>query len=120
VGSGGLRHPVCDPDYSAVFDRIANDVVAQLACEFALESTDAGTVDPSRVNVIFEPGTGPPLHLYKDDSAPCGAGADGWQFAPGGHETIVLCGQTCANVQGDPKGKIRITLGCETRTRPPR
>jgi hypothetical protein len=120
VATGGLRYPVCEPDYSSVFQEIAKGIAASLECELALESTGEGQIDPTKVNVVYTPGGGMPQYIYKDDSAPCGAGANGWQFKDASYAVIVLCGEACAKVQGDPDGSIEVEVGCDTKTPPPK
>lgn len=115
--TGGMRFPSCNTDYSPVFRSIAASIVP-LACTYRLESTqNLGVIDPNRINVAFDPEDGSGVQaILKDDTAPCDAGANGWQFA-GNNETIVLCGAICDAVKASPTGRVTITAGCQTRVR---
>ncbi len=86
-----------------------------LSCELDVPlSTDGSPVDYSKVNVDYYAGGGPDrTPILKDDSAPCDAGASGWQYSDD-QAKIRLCGPACGAVQGDQGGKIQIVLGCET------
>ncbi|WP_394834027.1 hypothetical protein LVJ94_46735 [Pendulispora rubella] len=85
-------------------------------CDFPLEksSADAGQIDPTRVNVVYEPGGGgPPKQLDQSST-------DGWVYnnynADAGElpSKITLNGNACKTLKSDPGGKIRIVLGCKT------
>lgn len=114
--TGGLRFPSCDTDYSPVFQEIASTIVP-LACEFLLSSTSLGQIDPGETNVEWDPmdGSGATT-IYMDDSAPCDAGANGWQWNED-FTRIRLCGPACDAVQATPTGRVSIVVGCRTLTR---
>ena len=111
--TGGIRFPSCDTDYSPVFNEIASTIVP-MACEFLIESTNLGTIDPGETNVEWDPmdGTGSSTILM-DDSAPCDSGAEGWQWNED-FTRIRLCGGICDTVQNNPNGRITIVVGCQT------
>ena len=111
--TGGIRFPSCDTDYSPVFETIAGTILP-LACKFNLKSTDLGTPDPDKTNVMidFNDGLGPQT-IPMDSTAPCDGGADGWQWEVEG-EVVVLCGQACEDLKGSPDAVVTITLGCQT------
>jgi hypothetical protein len=112
VLTGGMRFPSCDTDYSPVFQQIA-DTIIPLACKFGLESTNLGTIDPTKTNVTFDPGDGsPPEQFFQAD---CTAGGDGWAFADN-NEAIVLCGTACDTVKSSATGRVSIVVGCDTNT----
>jgi hypothetical protein len=115
--TGGMRYPSCNSDYSPVFRSIAASIIP-LACTYRLESTEVPSIpDLSRVNVLFNPNDGTGVRtILRDDSAPCDAGASGWQLA--NHDTeIVLCGGACEVVRAAPNGLLSIEVGCQTRVR---
>jgi hypothetical protein len=111
--TGGLRFPSCDTDYSPVFDAIAGTIVP-LACKFFLAHTNLGTPDPTKTNVEIDFGDGQgPQTIYQDNTAPCDAGANGWQWEVEG-EVIRLCGTVCENLKNSPDATVNITVGCDT------
>jgi len=114
--TGGVRFPVCRTTtgggYGPVFSKISGSIVAT-ACAFSLTSTGLGTIDPSKVNVSIDLGDGsPPKTIPKDDTKPCDAGANGWQFKDG-TSTIVLCGTACEAAKSS-KAKVSVYVGCAT------
>lgn len=116
VLTGGMRFSSCDTDYSPVFDTIATTIVP-LACKFSLEQTELGTPDPTKTNVIIDFGDGNgPQTIPQDNSAPCDAGADGWQYTDN-NTAIVLCGPTCERLKNSDNASVTITVGCETVVR---
>ena len=112
--TGGLRFPSCNTDYSPVFKEIAATIVP-LACTFLLESTTLGTPDPKKTNVTVDLGDGSgPKVIPKDDTAPCEAGAEGWQFTYN-NGAVRLCGSLCSKIQNSENAKVSVTLGCDTQ-----
>ncbi len=115
VLSGGIRFPSCDTDYSPVFQSIAATIIP-LACKFDLTNTSLGTPDPKKTNVEIDYGDGAGKQvILKDDTAPCEAGANGWQFTDG-TKGILLCGAACDKLKQSSSPKVSITLGCDTQT----
>jgi hypothetical protein len=113
VARGGLRFPSCDTDYSPVFETIAATIVP-LACRFEIEQTGLGTPDPDHTNVTIDWGDAEgPQTIPQDESAPCDAGAQGWQWTDDG-TAIILCGAVCAALESSSTADVSITVGCET------
>lgn len=112
--TGGLRFPSCNTNYSPVYQAIAN-TITPLACVFDVSSTSLGQIDPTKTNVTFDKmdGTGPKI-IPRDDTAPCDAGANGWQWVDATYTKLKLCGQACADVKATANGKVAITVGCTT------
>ncbi|HEX5101716.1 MAG TPA: vWA domain-containing protein [Polyangiaceae bacterium] len=99
-------------DLDAALYDITHDKV--LSCEFDVPRNEDGRgVDFSKVNVIFEPGKGEEETIGFDDMATSCDEADGWMYSDD-RTKILLCGDACERVQGDPDGVVRITLGCPT------
>ncbi len=116
--TGGLRYPSCNTDYSPLFRRISSSL-APIACEFLLESTGLGTIDPSRTNVVyFAGGVGSGETIPQDATVACDVGANGWQFS-GGMSRIRICGPACDRIQADPMARVEIQVGCDAVTCPP-
>ena len=113
--TGGLTASICENDWSPIFNNIANDIVTTLGCEYPVPAPPEGeTLDPDEVNVLYTPrGGGPTEFIPRDNTAPCDAGANGWQWNAA-KDTILLCGEACERVKGDPEGNVEIKFGCET------
>jgi hypothetical protein len=111
--TGGLRFPSCNTDYSTVFERIS-ETLRPLACDFLIEQTGPDPIDPSLVNVTFDPGDGSASSLIVQDAhRGCDAGADGWQWNAD-FTRIRLCGPACDRVSASEAGTVSITVGCDT------
>jgi Mg-chelatase subunit ChlD len=109
----------CHFDMTTVpaFDEALEETLQQIAgrtaltCELPAPTAEDGRVDPSRVNVVYSPTFGTPEVIAQDDGAPCGGGADGWQYNE--DETqIRLCGPICNRVRRDRAGRVDVVLGC--------
>ena len=110
--TGGLRFPSCDTDYSPVFQEIAETIVP-LGCKFELEQTGLGQPDPNVTNVVIDYGDGAGAGtVWRDETVPCDAGADGWQYTDGG-AAIILCGSACEKLQSAQNPDVQITVGCQ-------
>ncbi len=96
-----------------MFRRISSSL-APIACEFRLESTGIGTIDPATTNVVYyAAGMGSGVIIPQDASAACDYGANGWQFV-GGNTRIRICGPLCDAIQADPAARVEIQQGCAT------
>jgi hypothetical protein len=73
---------------------------------------NGGTLDPSKVNVLFTPEGG--AEELIPQSAP-GACSDGWQYSADQRQ-ILLCGDTCDRVKAS-NGQMSLQFGCTTSTR---
>jgi len=117
MGAAGV---ICEDDWTTVFTEITTAVLAgsQVPCELVIpEPTEGETLDTSKVNVTFEPGSGPEQTLPKvANEAACGTDG-GWYYDDNVDPTkIILCGDVCATVEADPAGKLSIAIGCGTIT----
>jgi hypothetical protein len=96
-------------DFIKAIDQIRGQV---LSCEFALDKSVGGQVDPSKVNVVFVDKNGVSHPILQD-------GTNGWTYDdPASPKKVILHGQGCADVKGDPQGKVSIVLGCVTERGP--
>jgi Mg-chelatase subunit ChlD len=98
-------------ELNAALDTITKQA---LGCEFDVP-TGTGPIDYDKVNVIYGPSAGGQQTIGQDTSKACDQGANGWQYSAD-RKRIVLCGQTCSTVKGDPGGSVSIALGCLTET----
>jgi hypothetical protein len=91
-----------------------------LTCDFDVPAPSQGvTVDPNLVNVDYYKGgdvTNPQskVELYRDDTKPCDAGADGWQYIDD-KTKIRICGQICDQIRADATAHVIVSLGCPPR-----
>lgn len=115
----GVAADLCDQDFDSVFDALTTAIIGgtSLACEFAIPAPPMGeTLDPDLVNVEVDDGMGGVVELSRVDGADqCGLVADGWYYDdPLDPQMIILCPQTCEDVQSQKDGSISIAFGCET------
>jgi hypothetical protein len=120
VGGGSKWFPICLKDFGPVFTDMAKSIATRVACELTVPPPPAGEkLDPDKVNVTYVPGTGGMGESFlRDDSKPCEAGANGWQYNAD-KTKIFLCGDACKKVQADLGAKVNVEFGCETKFRPP-
>jgi hypothetical protein len=113
--TGGSVASICEDDWSAIFNEIANSIVTRLSCEYPVpDPPNGGTLDENAVNVLYFPGeNGPEETIPRDNTSDCAAGADGWQWNAA-RDKILLCGETCERIKADPDGKVEIKFGCKT------
>jgi hypothetical protein len=120
--TGGVRARLCDgaAAWQPFFDAVAEAVVAtaKLSCDLAIPPPKMGTVDPAKINVAIESGSGPVYLPGVTDAAACGAGG-GWYYDdPVSPTRVVLCPVSCDAAQaavgpGKP-GHIQVLFGCQT------
>ncbi len=117
--TGGLTASICENDWSPIFQDIADSIVTRLSCEYPVPAPpDGQTVDENSVNVLYFPGeNGPEETIYRDNTAGCEDGADGWQWNAA-RDKILLCGATCERIKNDPDGRVEIKFGCDTEDVP--
>ncbi len=117
--TGGKWFPLCSTDFGPLFTDIAKSIASKVACELTVPPPPAGEVfDPSKVNVVYSPASGGSVPIARDDSKPCGAGANGWQYSTDGKK-IYLCGTACSGLKADLGGKVSVQFGCEGKPPPP-
>ena len=112
--TGGLRHPVCDTNYSAVFNNIANNIVKAVACELLTpQNSDAGVIDWTKVEVQYTPGgTGTPTTYLQVGSAAACTGNGFYYDNPANPTKVTLCPSSCTTVSADKSAKVELLLGC--------
>src|SRR5262249_55014385 len=92
------------------FVNAINAIRGQIAsCTFALEKPDGGgQVDPSKVNVNYNDGSGNTTPLVNDPQ-------NGWTYDnPNNPTAVILHGTACDTITHNQKGSIQIILGCKT------
>jgi hypothetical protein len=108
--TGGLRYPTCNPDYTAIFQAMAQGVVDQavVACDYEMPANPAGgTIDPATAIVRYTSGTTVTDFKQVANAAEC---APGKFYIEG--TRIKLCSDACLTVQGDPNAQIKVLFGC--------
>jgi hypothetical protein len=91
-----------------------------LTCDFDVPTPSQGVaVDPNLVNVDYYKGgnlTDPQakVELYRDDTKPCDAGAEGWQYIDD-KTKIRVCGNLCDEIRADAMANVVVSLGCPPR-----
>lgn len=117
--TGGIVGDLAANEFQPTFDELAATVVeeATLACAFEIPPPPDGQIfDPTEVNVEFSDGAGGTLEIgYVESPAMCANVANGWYYDdPVMATTILLCPQTCTQIQGFALATIGIVFGCAT------
>jgi len=97
---------------TTALDTVSRDA---LTCEYDVPTSETGTVDLAKVNVVYTPANGAPQTIPQDVTKECQL-ADGWQYSPDG-KRITLCGPACEKLKTDTTGSVSIQLGCQTVVR---
>lgn len=92
-------------ELTAAIDSIA---LSLQSCELVLDRTSP--IDPNKVNVVFDDGTGAQTQVAAD-------AANGWTYDnPQDPTKVILNGAACAALKANPKGQVSIVVGCPTGT----
>jgi hypothetical protein len=102
-------------DLTGALQKITGQAVT---CDFDVPTaTDGKQVDVDKLNVDYFKAGGTSdadkTELYRDDTKPCDAGADGWQFTDATKKQVRLCGQVCETVRSDLKASVIVSLSCK-------
>lgn len=119
AATGGVEGNLCEQEFQPIFQAVAQQVIggASLSCSFEIPPPPPGEAfDADEVNVEFDDGAGGTLEIGRvDDAAACGGVSNGWHYDnPDDPQVIVLCPQTCGEVQGFASASIGIIFGCAT------
>lgn len=117
--TGGVEGNLCEQEFSPVFAAVAQQVIsgATLSCAYEIPPPPEGeTFDRDQVNVAFDDGAGGSLEIGRvDDVSECASVSDGWYYDdPTSPSLILVCPQTCDEIQGFTAGSVAIKFGCET------
>ncbi len=98
-----------EPDFAAALSAALGDIVGQIAsCNYTLPPPPAGqTIDPNLINAIYTSADGVEQVIGK---APDGACTTGWQLVG---DEVVLCPDTCTQVQSETTGRFELLFGCQ-------
>lgn len=117
--TGGIFGNLCEQNFGPIFDQVSTQVVsgASLACEYDIPPPPDGMdFNPDQVNVEFDDGAGGTLDIGRVDSpADCAGVSHGWYYDdPMAPTRIIVCPQTCDEIQGFNMASISIKFGCAT------
>lgn len=113
----GRWFPICSKDFGPLFQDIAKNVAATVACELPVpKPTDGSEIDYGLVNVKVTPASGAAQDILQDASKACDQGADGWQYNED-RTKILLCGSACDAARADTGAKVSVQFGCATRVK---
>jgi hypothetical protein len=108
ITPGGKSQSALTTDFVAAMTDVRTRAAS---CEFRLDQHSPGTIDPTKVNVVYSGSDGTKSVLAQSST-------DGWAFdnaaAP---EKIVLTGLSCERVKRDPNAKVDVVIGCLTIVR---
>ncbi|MEZ4382596.1 MAG: hypothetical protein R3A79_14760 [Nannocystaceae bacterium] len=112
--SGGWRFPLAlSDDFDVLFNEIAADVVdtTPIACSFAIPEPPPGeTLDLNTVEIdYYVGGQGEPIAFHQ---VPGLGDCEAEAFYIDG-DSVVLCPEACAVVQGDLAAKLDVRYGCD-------
>jgi hypothetical protein len=128
---GGTRQPDCTengsngkychldmtaaPDFSVALRDGLNQVLGVVSpCSFSFaEPPDGMEIDPDKINVLLSDGDENTL-VIRDDVGDC---TEGWQLI--GNSQILLCPDTCEQVQSNANISVDLTFGCKSYREPP-
>lgn len=119
VMTGGLRYPSClNDNFDEIFREIAFSVVdGALSCAWEIPPPPKGeTLDPSKVNLLFDPGGAEPAYNVPSVGSEADCGPEGGWFYdnPAAPTEVRTCPSTCGVFKKDVNGKVDITFGCST------
>ncbi len=117
--TGGILGNLCLQDFVPVFDELSTQVVSgsSLSCKWPIPDPPMGMdFDKDKVNVEFDDGTGKTEVFARVDTPDdCPWISQGWYYDnPTMPEHILLCPQTCDQVQDVATAGIEIQFGCDT------
>lgn len=117
--TGGVFGNLCLQDFAPVFDQVSMEVVggATLACEYQIPPPpDGEAFDPGQVNVEFVDGMGNVLEVGGvPTAADCAGVMNGWYYDnPDMPTQIIVCPQTCDQIQSFLNASVSIKFGCAT------
>lgn len=101
-----------DADFAvALRDALASISGLALSCAYDIPPPpNGGTLDASKVNVLFTPPGGQREVIGQSPNGSC---SDGWQYSPD-QEQVLLCGPTCDRVRAS-NGQLSLEFGCTTQ-----
>lgn len=114
TAGGGQAFNVGTAGGSAQFLAAMKNIQGKLiGCTYAMPKADGGLIDPSKLKVIYTPGSGSGAQLPKANDKTSCSGA-GWFYDNNASpKTIELCPTSCTTIQADSNGKVDIQVPCQ-------
>ncbi len=83
---------------------------AVLNCNYNVPPAPTGqTIDPNKVVLIYEDGSGNAFLVLQETGATCDRG---WTFTDADKTKINICDKTCSLLQSNPSAKLTLMFGC--------
>jgi len=112
--TGGEKLSICEDDWSGVFLKLKEAVIAAvpLPCNYPLAAASTDTFDTEEVAIVYTPASGKDQEFPRaSDEAQCGDKV-GWHYDdPAKPTTVVLCPKACEAVAAG--GSVDIAFGCK-------
>lgn len=117
AATGGVWRSICTTNWDPVFMAVAQAVSVGIAlpCTFDIpDPPDGESLDPDRVNFVFQPsGGGAAVTVPRVSGAGACGPSGGWYYDdPVAPTTIEVCPATCTVLEGDQDGSVDIEFGC--------
>jgi hypothetical protein len=122
--TGGVSGDLCEQDFDPVFEALAGSVIghSKLSCSWDIPAPPAGeTLDPTEVNMrLTDPNGDEHFIGHVAGASDCGKVEHGWYYdKPVNPQTVLVCPQTCAWIQGLAAATMDVLFGCETEDATP-
>lgn len=121
--TGGLTFSICTPaeEWGGLFTNLtaAIAVPRALPCRYEVPAAPGGmSLDPFRVNVVYTSGSGEERVLPYVGGSPgadpdCSAG--GWYYEGADSAVVLICPNTCGDLEVDMSGRLELAFGCATQ-----
>ena len=113
--TGGIVESICRSDWSAVLDKLADNLITAIGCEFELPTPSEGILEPNKVLVQHTPEGGSPEPLTRvTDESKCDQYPDGWYYDDNTAPTrIILCPGACSTIGAADTGQLDVLMGCQ-------
>jgi hypothetical protein len=100
---------------AALADALGQITGLALRCSYDIPTPPSGDqIDPTKVNVLFQPAGGAREVIAQSADGGNGCG-EGWRFSQDATQ-VLLCGSTCVRVR-DAEGSLTLQFGCATTLR---
>jgi hypothetical protein len=109
---------VAEADFAAGLTAALGQIAGQIVqCDYALPAPPAGeTLNPDQVNVVYTTSDGQQLLVLRNAATDC---QDGWSYSADSQQ-LLLCSDTCAQIQADRGASLELMFGCASEQLPPR
>lgn len=99
-------------DFAAALESALATIAGQVvACDYGIPVPPSNqTINAGAINLILRPDGGKPIQLLRTDDPAC---AQGWYYNSE-EERVVLCSESCALAQSDPRLELELMFGCES------